>query len=507
MSRPWPTSPPTDDERAAVAAAAVGSFWLDGLPQRESHPPLSGLQRAELCIVGGGFSGLWAAIHAKSEQPDRDVVLLEGGSCARAASGRNGGFCSNSLTHGLANGYSHFRDELGQLDRLGRENLDGLLADLDRLAIDAHVQRVPDVLAALEAQQLEWLAEEAELYRAHGYQVELLDRAAAQSRIASPTYEGAMVTHGSGVLVDPGRLGEGLRRAAVELGVRIHEGSVVDGVAPSGDGRALRLIVRGRDPATPSRLGVRTRGRTAPGDATGRSRSPGGELLAERVVLATGSHRSHVGAVRHRVAPVYDYVLVTEQLSDAQWASLGWEDRAGVSDAANQFHYYRPTADGRILWGGYDAVHEFASAVHARRDQREASLLRLAQHFFTTFPQLRGLGFSHAWGGAIDTCSRLFPFFGTAFGGRAAYVAGYTGLGVGASRWGGRVALDLVDGRETASTRLQAVRKRPLPFPPEPLRSPAIALTQRALEQADASAGRRGPVLRTLGAFGIGFDS
>jgi glycine/D-amino acid oxidase-like deaminating enzyme len=131
----------------------------------------------------------------------------------------------------------------------------------------------------------------------------------------------------------------------------------------------------------------------------------------------------------------------------------------------------------------------------------------LSQHFFTTFPQLEGLRFTHRWGGAIDTCSRFSVFFGTALGGRVAYATGYTGLGVAATRFGARVGLDLLDGRVTEATTLDYVRRKPVPFPPEPLRSAVIQLTRNRLAAADARDGRRGVWLGLLDRLGLGFDS
>ncbi len=233
-----------------------------------------------------------------------------------------------------------------------------------------------------------------------------------------------------------------------------------------------------------------------------RARTAGGSVRARRAVLATSAFPPLVRAIRRYIVPVYDYVLVTEPLSAAQWAAVGWEGREGLADMPNQFHYYRRTADGRILWGGYDAIYYHRGDVGAHRDQREASFRTLAANFARTFPQLEGLRFSHRWGGAIDTCSRFSVMFGEALGGRAAYVVGFTGLGVGASRFGARTALDLVDGRDSERTRLELVRRRPLPFPPEPLRSAAINLTRRELARADRNAGRRGVWLRTLDRLG-----
>jgi glycine/D-amino acid oxidase-like deaminating enzyme len=186
---------------------------------------------------------------------------------------------------------------------------------------------------------------------------------------------------------------------------------------------------------------------------------------------------------------------------------VGWSDRQGLTDAGNFFHYYRPTADGRILWGGYDAVYHFGSRVGPEYEQHAASHQTLAEHFFTTFPQLEGLRFSHRWGGAIDSTSRFTPVFGTAFDGRVAYAVGYTGLGVASTRFGAEVALDLLEGKATERTRLRMVRRKPLPFPPEPLRWLAVRITQSELARQDRNGGKPSPWLWLLDRLGMGFTS
>ena len=137
---------------------------------------------------------------------------------------------------------------------------------------------------------------------------------------------------------------------------------------------------------------------------------------------------------------------MTEPLSAAQKASVGWAHRQGVGDASNMFHYYRLTRDDRILWGGYDAVYHFGSRIDRALEQRPETHELLAEHFFARSPSSRGCGSRIAWGGVIDTCTRFTPFFGTAYGGRVAYALGYTGLGVAATRFGADVALDLLAG-------------------------------------------------------------
>jgi glycine/D-amino acid oxidase-like deaminating enzyme len=224
-------------------------------------------------------------------------------------------------------------------------------------------------------------------------------------------------------------------------------------------------------------------------------------------VLGTGAFGPLLRRLRPYIVPVYDYVLVTEPLSAAQLASVGWRNRQGISDSGNQFHYYRLTADNRILWGGYDAIYHFGHDIRMAYDQRPATFARLAGHFFATFPQLEGIGFSHRWGGAIDTCSRFCAFFGTAYQGRVGYALGYTGLGVGASRFGARVILDLLSGERTELTELAMVRSKPAPFPPEPLAYLGVQATRWSLARADRRSGRRNLWLKALDAVGAGYDS
>jgi glycine/D-amino acid oxidase-like deaminating enzyme len=233
-----------------------------------------------------------------------------------------------------------------------------------------------------------------------------------------------------------------------------------------------------------------------------------GRVRARRVLLATNAYRPLIRAIRRYVVPVYDYVLVTEPLSEEQRRAIGWERRQGVSDSGNRFHYYRLTPDGsRILWGGYEAIYHFRNGMRPELEDHAPTFELLASNFAATFPQLEGIRFTHRWAGAIDTCSRFCVMFGTALGGRVAYAVGYTGLGVVASRFGARAALDLLYDRDTELTRLEMVRGRPIPFPPEPLRYGAIQLTRRALARADERGGRRGPWLRALDRIGAGFDS
>lgn len=468
---------PTPDPRIArsLADASWTPFWWDRADRPDPRPPLEGDARADLAIVGGGFTGLWAALQAKEEDPSRDVVMLEGERVAFGASGRNGGFCEASLTHGLPNGLGRFPDEIEEIERQGRESFEGLEATLGRYGIDCTWEPTGTLMVAREPHELPWLDGAIDLMTRWGHTAERFDRAGVRAQVDSPTYLGGVWRKDLGAQVDPARLAWGLARAAEGLGVRIHEGSPV--TAMTGDGDGVRL-------------------------STAR-----GSVRARRAILGTNAFPPLARQIRRYVVPVYDHVLMTEPLSRDQMASIGWANRQGLADMSNRFHYYRLTDDDRILWGGYDAIYHWRNGVDPRFERRDRTYALLAAQLLETFPQLEGLRFTHRWAGAIDTCSRFSVFFGRALGGKVAYAAGYTGLGVGATRWGARVALDLVEDRDTERTRLAMVRKKPIPFPPEPLRFAGIWLTRRALARADERQGRRGAWLKVIDAVGLGFDS
>jgi glycine/D-amino acid oxidase-like deaminating enzyme len=460
---------------AALSDAEPRSFWLDSSERPEPAPPLTGEQHADLVIVGAGYTGLWTALLAKDANPSRDVVLLEARETGWAASGRNGGFCAASLTHGLANGLARFPAEMAELERLGIENLDAIEKTVRDDGIECAFERTGELAVATEPHQVEWIREDVEQARRFGHDAVFLDRDAAQAEVHSPTFLAAVWHRDRVALIDPARLAWGLRAACERRGVRIAEQTRATGIARDGSGVRVR--------------------------------TEHGSVRAAKAALATNAFPGPLRRMRPYIVPVYDYALVTEPLTTAQREWIGWHHRQGIGDVANQFHYYRLTADNRILWGGYDAVYHWRNGLRDELDQRPATFEMLAEHFFTTFPQLTGLRFTHRWGGAIDTSTRFFAFQRPALGGRVAYSIGYTGLGVGASRFGAQVMLDLLDGRDSPALRLHAVRSRPRPFPPEPLRYAGIQLTRGALARADQRAGRRGPWLRLLDRLGMGFDS
>jgi glycine/D-amino acid oxidase-like deaminating enzyme len=452
-----------------LAGAKPVPIWLDDPRRPGARRSLEARASADLVIVGGGYTGLWTAVLAKQRQPDLGVVLLEAETVGWAASGRNGGFCEASLTHGRANGLDRFPDEFETLERLGADNLRELRADVTRYGIDCDLEPTGQLTVATEEYQVAELREAADDGAG-----DFLDREKVRAEVDSPTYLAGLWTRDT-VMVHPARLAWGLADAAERLGVEIFEHSRVQRIRK--DSGRIELT-------------------TAAGIVT-----------ADHVALATNAFPSLLRRVRPYIVPVYDYALATEPLDDERLASVGWRNRQGLGDSANQFHYYRLTPDNRILFGGYDAIYHFGRRISPRLDQRQATFDLLSRHFFETFPQLAGVRFTHAWGGAIDLCARFCAFFDTALGGRVAYAAGYTGLGVGASRFGANVMLDLLDGTPTERTETAMVQSKPVPFPPEPLAWLGVAATRASIKQADRKEGRRNLWLRTLDRIGLGFDS
>ncbi|GHD06475.1 NAD(P)/FAD-dependent oxidoreductase [Zhihengliuella salsuginis] len=468
-----------------LAGAREAVYWWDSAEAPEALPGFGkqgamagpGADTADLAVVGGGYTGLWTALMAKERDPDRDVLLIEGARCGWAASGRNGGFLEPSLTHGESNGEQHAPAENARLTELGAANAREIAETIERYGIDADYRATGELTLASEPHQVDELRAEAA-----GTGHEFLAGDALRRRLDTPLYRAGLFDPEGSAIVHPTRLAWGLRRAALEAGVRIVEHTPV---------RALHR------PRTPGAHPVRLR-------------TDGGDVVAQQVVLATNVYPSLIKRLRWYTVPVYDHAIVTEPLTAEQEAAIGWEGREGLADMNSRFHYIRPidTPEGlRILVGGYDAFYHFGRTMRSGYERSRPTARRLAQHFAAIFPQLADVRFTHSWGGAIDTCSRFFSFFDVSHGGRVASAAGFTGLGVGATRFAANVMLDLLSGERTELTELQIVKKKPLPFPPEPLAWLGIRTTTAAMIRSDRNRGRRGLWLRAMDAVGMGFDS
>lgn len=456
--------------RESLAGARTVPFWLDNADRPAQRAAVTADVDTDLLIVGGGFTGLWAAVIAKERNPSRRVVLLEAQRIGWAASGRNGGFCEASLTHGPDNGELHFRDEMPVIERLAGENFEAFAATIARYDIDAEFEREPTLVVATEPHQVDEMRAAA---GAGGHPV--LEGAELEAFARSPLFRAGVVEREGNAFVHPAKLAWGLAHVAEALGVEIYEGTRAGQLERTGTGVSVQ--------------------------------TPGGSIRARHALLATNGFPSLLRRLRLFTVPIYDYVLMTEPLTSAQKESIGWTGRHGITDSGREFHYYRKSSDDRILWGGYDAVYHRGRRILPAYDQRQESFERLADHFFSTFPALRGLHFTHQWGGMIDMSTQLVAFHGATGDRRIAYSAGYTGLGVVATRFGAETMLDFVEGLDTDRTRLKMSRRLPIPVPPEPIAYPLIQTMRSAVARSDANGGKDGLLLRAAGMFGVGFDS
>ena len=425
----------------------------------------------DLLVVGGGYTGLWTALHAAQRNPDQRIVLIEADRIGWAASGRNGGFVDASLTHGPANGKTRWPNEIDRLTEMGLENLDGMQDEIERLGLDVEWQRTGMLAVATEPHQVEWLQESADEGEGR-----FLDRADVQSEVHSPTYLAGLFDADTCAIVHPAKLALELARACAEAGVRIYEHT--NAVSLDSGGAALRV-------------------------------DTGGAIVtARQVVLATNVFTSLLRRNRFHTVPVYDYVLATEPLTDAQLDRIGWQGRQGIGDCANQFHYYRlhrgqPHRVGRLR------RHLPLRPQGRRRPTRTGPRRTAGSPSTSSSPSRNSTTSGSATGGRAPST----PTPGSARTGAWPATAGSptsTASPGSASAPRGlppTCASICSEGADTPRTELEMVRKRPLPFPPEPLASVGIQATRWSLDRADHTEGRRNALLRTLDALGLGFDS
>jgi glycine/D-amino acid oxidase-like deaminating enzyme len=451
------------------------SFWLATRHYTPS-PALEGEYEADIAIIGGGFTGLWTSIFLKELAPEASVVVLEQAILGYGGSGRNAGQVSGCIDHSHHHAIAHFgKEEARRMARVGTENLDALAQFIHERGLACEFERPGQLLVALTPAQAEDARRQIDAAEELGVTgLRLLSAEETRAELNSPLYLGGVVDPGWGI-VHPIKLVDGLKREAVRLGVKIFE----------------RTCVTQLDLA-PTDVFVRT--------AMGR-------VKAGKVVLATNAYTHLIfPQLLRRYIPLYDYVLVSEPLTGQQLASIGWRNRRAVIDGRTFFNYYRLTTDNRILWGTSEAKYYPPNRVDESCDHSQPHYDALRKSFQRHFPQLADLKWEYAWGGPIASTSRLTPFFGTAARDRIHYGLGYTGLGLANSRLAGKILAHMVLNRPSELLDLAIVKKSPLPFPPEPLRSLAVNAVTNSLRRVDAGA-KPGTLLKILDAFGIGFSS
>jgi glycine/D-amino acid oxidase-like deaminating enzyme len=450
-------------------------FWLARLPKHEPTP-LAAPAEADVAVIGAGLTGLWTALFLKELDPACEVAVVEQGIAAFGASGRNAGMLSETVDHSHSLAIQHFGpDAARRLAALGESNVAELTTFIRDRGIACDFEASGRLMVALTPAHVDEGEKNIAIAKSLG--IETFRRLSAkevQAEVHSPLYLGGVEVKGGGIM-DPARFTDGLRREAEKLGVKVCERTRVESVTESGAGVEVR--------------------------------ANGTRLRARRVVFATSAYTHHLlPEIRPRFIPLYDYILVSEPLTAAQWEMIGWKNRQGITDGRTFFNYYRPTSDGRVLWGTSEATYYRGDRVDESCDHSPRHYETLKASWRRHFPTLAKLEWPYAWGGAICSTTRLTPFFGRALGGRACYGLGYTGHGLGSTRIAGRILAHMVLDRTSDLLELPLVTNRPFPYPPEPLRGWAVKAVTRALRRVDEG---KPPdlLLRILDRFGLGFSS
>ncbi len=419
------------------------SYWLESLGKIEPNPSLKGEEKADIAIIGGGFTGLSTGYHLKKYDKSVDVKLLEAEICGYGASGRNGGF--NMTLFGLTPSLTKtfFGVEKGKEARkFMEEAVDYLAGFIRENNIDCDYEGSGYLLVATNKSQIKRLEHELEVAREMEFDgVEVWDRNKLEKEFKTDKFLLGWFEARCGIL-HPAKWVRALKEKVEEEGVKIYEYSPV-----------LEFEKR-KNPPDGYNFKIKT---------------PDGILYAKRIVFATNAYSILLSKLYRYQTPAFTRIVMTEPLTDEQMESIGWKNRAGIEDARDLIHYYRLTKDNRIVLGGRDVGITYGRNIEKDLDERNFEELK--QYLFWVFPQLKGIKFTHQWGGPVSITLDMAPVIGYLGKDKnAVFAFGYIGHGVSATFNTGRTLAELLLGMDTDRTRLFFVGRKVFPFPPEPFR-------------------------------------
>ena len=412
------------------------SFWLATYGPYTPTPPLEGDETFDVAVIGGGFTGLSTAYHLRKLQPGLRVAALEGEVVGYGASGRNGGFSMTlfglepAVTKSLfghqrtVEAHRYMERAVDYVDALVKEHniqsdytFPGFLRAATTPGYVKRIQHDLEILTSLGVTGIEWI-----------------DADRLRGEVDSPLFLGGWWEPRSGLL-NPARHVRELKRIAQAAGAQVYENTPVVEIKR---GAKFTLV------------------------------TPRGRLTADKIVLATNAYSHLIPQLRSRQVPAFTHMVVTEPLTPAQLGQIGWRNRQGIEDARNLVHYFRLTADNRIAMGGSDVTITYGR--NMERDLNPQTFATLEQDVQLIFPQLRGIKFTHRWGGPVSVPMDMAPAIGTIGDARALYSLGCVGHGVSMTQLNGATLADLVLERKTDLTDIWFVNRNTIPWPPEPLR-------------------------------------
>jgi glycine/D-amino acid oxidase-like deaminating enzyme len=447
----------TDDDLGLRPGASAPSPWLRESLAEEGDPPprdsFAGASSADVVIVGGGYTGLWAAYHLAEIDPGLRVVVLEQARCGEGPSGRNGGFVNawwdelETLValYGAEGALACAREVAGSVHEIG--------AWCERHAVDAHYRRAGMLtVSTTPLHDGSWsssVAAAAKLRVPEAYRELSADEVSQRCR--APRFRGgALMTDGA--TVQPARLVRGLLRVCLARGVEVFEGTRV---------RRLR----------------RDRGSVIVGTESGVG---DGTLRAGQVVLALNAWAAGWRPFRRSLLAWSSWMVRTEPIPD-RIAEIGWTGGESIVDARFSVHYLQVTRDGRIAFGAGGGRPGYDGRIGKSFTDDLATGRRAAAGFRWLFPQLAEVRLTDMWGGPIDIGADHLPRIGTFAGGKVHYAFGYSGNGVAPSHLAGRILAALAAGSDEPITRLPLVGPVPRRMPPEPFRYVGARVMREAM--------------------------
>jgi glycine/D-amino acid oxidase-like deaminating enzyme len=387
----------------------VDNFWLKStdFENQKIDEPLRGSHKADVVIVGGGYTGLSSAYHIKQRFPEKKIVILEGAHCGYGASGRNGGFCiATSLLNWKQTDPGRRQQDL-EVSLYGLKHIKRMISEH---GIECDFEENGMLEVSMNEKQTQSLVEFSEGLSSFGLGSTLLSGKELEAEIKSPLFV-AGLKNPHGATLNPAKLVLGMKRVVEEMGVEVRERSVVTRVIP------------GKAPLVDTELG---------------------DISAPVLVIALNGYAHKLGFFKNRVFPVSVFQIATEQLSKEQWDSIGWQNRQGLSDMRALYSYSVPTADGRIVMGGSDFVYYDNDALSSGNDK--AVTRRIKEDLFAIFPQLAGLQIEHTWGGTTAYTLGRVPSIGVMGDHQNIFYGVGFDEGVPSTQTAGRIIADLLAG-------------------------------------------------------------
>jgi glycine/D-amino acid oxidase-like deaminating enzyme len=428
------------------------SFWYQdagGIPA--PRPPLNGDTKADICIIGAGYTGLWTAYYLKKARPDLNIVIVEAEFAGFGASGRNGGWLTGGFAwdHKRYLGRSDESSVRAMVDAMG-STVDEILAVTSAEGIDADIHPTSELLVATNAAQLVRMKTELR-QRQHWGEADRIRELSAddvQARIHLPGALGAMeITPVA--RIQPAKLVQGLAHVVEALGVRIAEQTRVQDIVP------------------------------------GQVGTPKGNVEAPIILRATEGFTATLKGLEREWLPLNSAQIITEPLPPSVWDQIGWEGREIVGDFANSYCYCQRTREGRIAVGGRGLPYRMGSKIDNRGSPDPETIRHLIRILQRHFPAAREAVIDHAWCGVLavprDWCATVGLDPKTGIG----WAGGYVGVGVSTSNLAGRTLRDLSLGRDTPLTRLPWVGRQVRRWEPEPLRWLGVRGMHTLLKAAD----------------------